>query len=623
MSANSRYIRVHQDALVEWIQDDNFFYEDEYSIVKDTLNTTTTFSFSKNAVNADNWNKIPNQLYLIDGVINKFGVADPDAKPFLQEVKYANNAPSRFDKVKIWFPINWSFSNLAGMYMKIWTLNYDNSAQYALSAFYLDATNPTDINKLTTESDPLRLYERLWGKSITIYVPSVSYEASLRTLNSPTLGSINYSLTSGQLGLSTTAPIFMDFRYLRGKETVLGQVSFYSNPPLVTSLPQSPEYNNLSVEVKEATDGDYFTINGIYNGNVSEFDQFMTMLDSVGKRSYVLYSITRFEEGIAYDTQEVYVYKDFFKPIIHKPVFMFTSTTGSLQVQMKLINSVDGSVTNKLSDFTMTGSTLGKYGKIATPINISGAIKPKLYNSKPDNNVLPGSAVINYQLKKKTSGAVEIKYIPYPVLTNIANVVTNQVTNLTKGENYFGLGGLELSITPFDNVIKIRVSEKQSEDLKPMKFPSSGSAVQLVFKSVTFELRVPLYMESNEVDLINGVLVFKILSSQYPTLKKIYETNTNFYITITTNSTETSIYDGKFTLLEETPRPKTEQQSTAKPEASKPLARVAASNFTLVENSSQALVQLTQAVPVLSDSVSTQKRILAAGLSFDQLRLIK
>jgi hypothetical protein len=617
MAISTRYIRVHQDALIEWTQDDSFFYEDEYSIIKDTLNDFTTFCFSKNAVDAGNYNKLPNQLYLIDNIINKFGISDPDTKPFLQETKYANNAPSRFDKVKIWFPIHWTFPNLAGLYLKIWSLNFENSRPYGLSTFYLDASISSELNKLVNESNPLRLYDRLWGKSITIYVPSVTTESTNRINNSPALGTINYNLTNGQLGLSTTSPIFIDFRYLRAKEQVLGQTSFFTLPSLVTSIPQTPEYNNLSVQIQEATDGDYFKINGIYNSNLGEFNQFMTMLESIGKRSYLIYSVTAFEDGLPQDTQDFYVYKDFFKQIIYKPVFMFTNTSAAIQVELKLINSVDVTIINKLTDLTLTGSLVSKYGKIATSINVSNAIKPKLYNSKPDNLVLPGASAINYSLSKKVVNTNEIRYVPYPVLTNIANIVADQLNNLSKGETFLGFGGLELSLTPFDNVIKLRIAEKSGDTIKPMTFPSSGSAIQLVFKSNTYELRVSLYMESNQVDLINGVIVFKLLSSQYATLKKIHETNKNFYITITTNSTETSIYDGKFTLLEETPRIFT--NNTANTQTSIKSVRNVLNGST--KNNEEFLIAGGSIKTI--QAANTQIKIIKAGLTPSQLKLIK
>src|ERR1039457_1109615 len=97
----STYIRIHPQALCEIITDDQFFYSDSYSIVTDSLNGISSFEFSSIVNDPTNYNKIPNQLYLIDPIINKYGISNPSTNSFLQEVKYSNPAPSRFDKVKI------------------------------------------------------------------------------------------------------------------------------------------------------------------------------------------------------------------------------------------------------------------------------------------------------------------------------------------------------------------------------------------------------------------------------------------------------------------------------------------------------------------------------------------
>jgi len=552
MAVNSRFIKVHPDALIEWIWDDTFFYDNEYSIIKDTLNNTTSFAFNKNQTDSTNYNKIPQQLYLVDSLINKYGIADPDNKLFLQESKYANNQPSLFNKVKIWLPLNFTFINYAGLYLKTYALNYENAVKYNLSNYFLDSTIPSELAKIEIESTPFRYADKLWGKSITIYVPSVYAEANNRTNNAPTVGTINYNLTNGVLGLSQTSSIFIDFRFLTNKITILNETQYLTTPALISALPQAPEYNNVSVNIQESTDGDYFIINGLSNNNLSEFELFMTNLELSGKRSYVLYSITVFEENLPQDTIDIYVYKDFYKPISFRPILKFTNTTASIQVEMKLINSVDASTISKFAEIAIVGNTLAKYGKFLTSINLSNAIKPKLYNSKPEQLILPSKDVILSHMRRKApKPTVEIKYVPYPVLTNIYNIAIQDLTVINKQNTYYGLGQLEIAISPFDNILKFRILQKFTNSTKAYKIPISGAIIQLVFKSSTSDLRIPLFMESNEVSLSTGVVVFKLMSSQYNTIKTIFKLSPNFYITVTANGVETVIYNGKYVLLED------------------------------------------------------------------------
>lgn len=629
MAASSRFIKVHQDALIEWIQDDSFFYADNYSVVKDTSNNQTSFAFSTNATDPYNYNRIPNQLYLIDGVINKYGIANPAIKPFLQETQYANNAPSRFDQIKIWFPINWTFPNVAGFFLKVWSLNYDNTLPYYLSNFYLDTSIPGNLNLIQDEPVPFRQGERLWGKTLTIYVPSVYAEALNRTNNAPTLGTINNNLTNGVQGLSQTAPIFIDFRFLTSKATILGDTTFIATEPLVMSIPQAPEYSNLAVQIQEANDGDYFLINGLYNGSLGEFDQFMTMLEMSGKKSYILYSITVFEEGIPQDTQDIYVYKDFYKQLKFAPILFSTNTTASIEVEMRLVSAIDGTSISRFADYNLIGALVAKYGKYRQAINVSSTFKPKLYNSKPDNLILPPADLLNGHIKRKIKKKVEdIRYVPYPVLTTTFNIVTQELNSNVGGTKFFGLGGLNIDLSPFDNILKFKIAKRTGQNShQPFKFPSSGSVIQLVFKSVTSTLRVPLWMESGENDLANGVLVFKQVANDHAILKKIFETNKNFYITLTTNGIETSVYDGKFNLLEEIPRTAAEEVTIELPKVLNfsPRSIVATPAIDLTTNVATA-TNVSAASNILNAptiTVPVQQKIIDSGLSIKQLRFIK
>ena len=550
MSVNSRFIQVHQDALIEFIQDDQFYYEDDYSIVKDIKNNTVSFSFSKNVNDITNYNKIPNQLYLIDTLINRFGVVDPDVKTFLQETKYINNQPSKYDKIKIWFPIHYNFPSSTGLYLKAYTYDYTNKITYNLSNFYLDSKNQADLNKIENEPTPFRLNQKLWGKSITLYIPSIYTEALNRINNAPIAGTINYNLTSGVNGLSTTSPIYFDFRFLSSKSTILGETTYITTPGLITNIPQAPEYNTLGVEISRATDGDYFLINGLYNGSIGEFETFMNSLEQSGRRSYVLYSITEYEDNLPQDTKDIYVYQEFIKKLSHRPIFKFTNTVASLRVDMKLISAVDSSVITKSAELVLTGNEIAKYGKYVTPINITNAIKPKIYNSKPDQLVLPSADVINSHLKRKAQKKIEIRYVPYPVLIDVHNIVAQEITVTKNNTEFLGFGDLTITLTPFDNIVKFAIYTKDGDtNVKPFEIPTANTLVNLVFKSSTSELRIPLYVESNEVDLSNGIVVFKITSKNNEVLKTLYKTSKLFYITLTTNGVETTLYDGKYELL--------------------------------------------------------------------------
>jgi hypothetical protein len=546
MANNTRFIQVNQDVLLEYIQDDQFFYEENYSVVNDIKNNTTSFSFSKNITDTINYNKIPKQLYLVDKLIDKYGIADPDNKAFLQETKFVNNQPVMYDKIKIWFPIHFTFPNNTGIYLRTYTTGYNVDDTYNLSNFYLDTTIPNDFNLINIESKSFNMNGKLWGKSITIYVPSIYEESRKRTLSVPTLGTINYNLTNG-VGLSQTSPIYFDFRFLYKKNTILGETTYITQPKLLTSLSQAPEFNTLGVQINKAVDGDYFTINGLYNNSIGEFESFMNTLAESGRPSYVLFTVSKYEDNILQDSIDYYVYENYLKKIDYRPIFKYTNTIASLRVDLKLYGLDDKTYITKSTEISIVGNDVSKYGKSLTSINITGSIKPKLYNSKPVQINLPTNEVINSHLKRKTQKKLEIRYVPYPVLINMHNIIASDVST---SSIFLPLGKLNLIMTPFDNIIKLAIYKNVNNVITPFEIPVSNTIVNLIFKSTNKELRIPLYIESNEVDLLNGILVFKIPSTNLQTLENIYKLSNTFYVTLTNNGIETNIYNGVFTLPE-------------------------------------------------------------------------
>ncbi len=615
----SRFIKVHPDALLEYIWDDDFNYANDYSVVKDVLNNESSFVFSSNITDTENYNKLPNQLYLIDGLINRYGIMNPETKTFLQESKFVNNQASRFDKVKIQFPINYNFQNFIGFFIKIYGKNFENVDSYNLCNFFLDINEPGDLNKIDLETQPIRINEKLQGKSITLYIPSLYEESRLRINNKPKIGSINYNLTNGILGLSQTSPVSIDFRFLTSKSTLANEKTYLTTPPLIITLPQAPEYNNLSVEINEATDGDYFLINGVYNGSVGEFDNFMKILEDNGKKSYIIFSITVFEENIQQDTYDMYVYKDFYKKRIYKPVLLYTNTTASLLIEMKLINSVDSSVISKFTDFTLVGNNVTKYGKKSISINISNAIKPKLYNSKPDILTLPAQDFINKHLQKKINYINnEIKYVSYPVLTEIYNIVIQDLTIKNNKNIFYGNGQLQLQLSPFDNIFKLKIAKNVTDNnYEPFSINSSNVIVQLVFKSDTNEVKIPLYTETNEVDLNSGILIFKILSSQINIISNINKINNNFYITLLSNEIESLLYSGSFVLLNE----KTQIQNNNLTDISNPTI---VNNNEIIKQPAKAIeVKQEQSLNFNDKGKNYQEKILNNNLNSEQIKRLK
>jgi hypothetical protein len=143
--------------------------------------------------------------------------------------------------------------------------------------------------------------------------------------------------------------------------------------------------------------------------------------------------------------------------------------------------------------------------------------------------------------------------VPYPVITDRGNIVAKSDNVKLGKDTWYGTGKLQILVYPFDNIFKfILAREIDQESAKIEYFDLSGSNnIQLVFKNSQLEVKVDLYTESGEVDLENGVILFKIGSKKIPDLRNIFISGINaFYLTTSFNDTTTILYSGTFKMYD-------------------------------------------------------------------------
>lgn len=547
--SNSKFIQVNQNALIEIIFDQNNQKNFDYTIYKNNKTNRKSFAINEN----NEVNKIGQQLFTIDSTYNKFGIVDFDKYNFLTRNDYSNNSYSEYTEVKIWFPINYNFSDSLGFYLNIFTLDFDNKVMVDLSNYYLDKTNNNMFNQIELSSQPFRMNNKFWGKYVTLYIPSIAYESQQRLNNQAKIGSINYNLT-GPIGLSITSPIYFDFRFLYNKSNVLNEITYTLTSQLLFSTPQTIQEENLSVNIKHANDGDYFIIEGLYNNSKAELEKYMEMRSMSGNQSYLIYTITVYEDNLPQSSRDIAVFENYSIGINdYRPVIKYTNTVASIKVDLKLVSNVNSDMIIKSAEYFLTGNELAKYGKYISSINIEGAIKPKIYNSAPTKVNLPTQDVINSFFKRKASKKVELRYVPYPVLYNMSNI---SIKNISEDSSIIANGQLEIILKPFDNIFKFNIMDmKNNNAYEEYSIPVDNTLVQMVFKNDTTIVNIPLYIESNEVNLQKGVVIFKIDNSDLTNIKKISTSSKKWYITLTTNGVETSIYNGTFMFEDEIVKP--------------------------------------------------------------------
>jgi hypothetical protein len=210
--------------------------------------------------------------------------------------------------LKVHLPINWTFGEYLGFYLRVYAFDTTNQVRFDLSNFYFDMTDVSQSYLLNYSAPPLLFQEKLWGKNIQIEIPSLNQIALQLTNNLPTANSINANLTNG-VGLNMFSPIFIDFQFIKAIQTVNAVTTYLVDAPVSTSIPQTPEFENLGLKIEHSPNGDFFEIYGTYNDTIAGFKKFIDDSVLIGSRYYVQYDITLYEQNIRGKTLTILLMK--------------------------------------------------------------------------------------------------------------------------------------------------------------------------------------------------------------------------------------------------------------------------------------------------------------------------
>lgn len=562
MSKVSKYVKLDKNVLLEYIYNDSNLIGESYNILVNSKYRTQAYvSGSASITN----NVTNNQLFKIDTLSNRYGLIDTNYYSFLQEKNYSAGNPIQHDTLKIHLPINWTFGEYLGFYVRVYAFDSYNMKTYDLSNFYFDMTDVNQSYLLNFTAPPLLFQEKLWGKNISVDIPSLNAISSQLNGTLPKEDSINYNLTNGD-GLSTTSPIFIDFHFINNIQTINGVSTYLLSSNSTTTLSQTPEYENLGLVIEHAKNGDYFEIYGIYADTLAGFKKFIDDSYTIGRNYYVQYDITLYEQNIRGKTTTVTVTDSFNETIEYRPIIKYSTTTAIIDVEMRMIDSVDNSIIIRRASYGMLQDELSKYSLNMMKINVSNVSKPKIYNLKNSINtgligglsntggvlnLSGGSSNTNSTFNTGQNGViVETIKVPYPVLVDRFNIIAKSDNALFDNKTFYGYGKIQILLYPFDNVVKFSIAT--GPDNKPEYLNMTGiNEIKLVIKNDQNQFTFPLFIESGDIDLTIGQVIFKIPQNRFNDIKKIYDSGINlFYIVGTSQSTTSVIYTGLFKIYD-------------------------------------------------------------------------
>ena len=542
MSTYSKRIKIQSNVLIEYIFDNNNFKSENFNVL------TNVKEHSKSFLSTSNINNYDNSLFLIDSVLSKYSKMDIENFNYLRNTKYFTS-PVPYDKIKIYFPSGFDFyDDYLGFYINIYIKGYSDNTKYSFSNFHYLKSN---TNAITLFELPVPFYydEKFWVRSFDLDIPSVDTVSSQRlitnTSNTVIPNSINQNLTYGE-GISSTSPIFIDFRFITATKTILDIPYYFTGDAYSASLPQTPEFKELGINVTESLNGDFFEIYATYLGSNENMDEFIAEEEAKGNNIQLEYVVNLYEENILTITQTFQVTDNFTKKMFYRPVIQFSNTTAVIDVELKIVNVIDGSYISKFGSLGITNS-INKYGLRLSQLNMNaGVLNPEIFNLKIKNTM---------SVSGQINSIIDVMKVPYPIMVDKYRILTKS-TNASPGTNdYTPNGLLEILITSFDNVINFNIAKDINSKGEPIPYDLSeintNSKILLVFKSDSEKLEKEIFYEGDNNYEI-GNIYYKLQEKDYNILRRIYNKGyNNFYIIVSASGINTQVYSGKFLFYED------------------------------------------------------------------------
>lgn len=549
----SKFVRIDTNILLEYIYDDSNLISEDYSIVFN--NNTQVSSFLSSLSKTNNYlskksviengqvvDKLyTNQLVILDGVQGQYGKLELESYSFIQKRDYGLSIPIRYDKIRVWVPTNYIFKDIKGFHIRAFTMDFSDTKFIDLSNYFFDISDPDRISEMQFANPPLIEYQVPWGKYFEIQFPSTNKVSEQRRNGLTKENTINFNLSNG-VGLSKISPIFIDFFFIKSSQNTNGKFFYNLSEKKSVSFPQKPEFEKFGVVIEESNQGDFLLIYPIYNGSIGGFNQFIEESILMGNRYYLDYQIDIFEKNIKVNTHRIIVTDNFIEEIEYRPIFKYTTTTAIIDVSCKLVDSVDGSELERKSTYVFLQDKVSLYSKFLSKIDLSKSKKMEVYKIK-------GISTPNLDINNPNTihNNLNIVKDSFSLYSNSFNIVKDSSNSNYLGIKWLSNRQLSIMLYPFSNLLKFSIIYTLINDQYSELDMSIYSIIKLSFISDNKSIDFDIYRDSDQNDLNNGVVVFKINEDKYLDIKKIYNSGFNtFYINGILNNSNEIIYTGYY-----------------------------------------------------------------------------
>lgn len=508
----------------------------------------------------------------VSGSSTKWALLGYDSTGAYQQFNYINNNPDwlggdeadllasqtnatasvnfiRYDKVRLHLRSGYNFASRGyeGFLFQVLADRASGVQNNLTQLVYLNQSNYEISNP-----KPFILGETLFSKFIEIKFPTV-----LANQN-PQFNDVFYGDNNANSSdLDPTSNYGIVFSLIDRLSTEDGYDYIYTGEENAFTISREDEYQDFTVVVEEANDGDYFKIYGERDGNVSSFESYI--LDRINTSSddiIVIYGVELYEQiGTGqvktFDTTFTQT-EDFASPIIYRPVVMNASTAVnfSIDVTMRIYNETDN--TQIVKKASLTYNSAAKYGKKLQKLNISGRnTVTEVFNTLPNlsQNRSIRDAIASSIPRSTKNVKTFIERYNVVAATNPTEVSITELGQLNnaidlKTPNFVASNQLEIGVYPMDNYFKFKIAKKVGEDFEMMDFTSvENMTLNFIDGTVRKSFN---HINNKDVDMSKGEVLFKVNRENATHVRSM--ATESFYIALNNGSEETIVIKGMFTV---------------------------------------------------------------------------
>ena len=487
----------------------------------------------------ETFNYINNNLAWKGGNENDLIQSQSDATANINYIKY--------DTVRLHLRSGFSFAarNYEGFLFEITTERNSGIKNYLTQLVYLNTSNYEYSNP-----KPFMLGEKLYTKFIDIKVPTLIEQ------NTEFLDRFYGDGSTGSSDLNPSSNYGINFKLIDRLEAIGGYDYFYTGEENSFTVSREDEFQDFTVVIEDAEDGDYFKIYGEKDNSIGAFEAYILNRISTSSDDIMvmydvdIYEFIRTSEIKTFSTTYTQ-YESFNDPIVFRPVIMNSNIAAnfSIEVTMRIYNQTDNTQIVKRASLTLEQT--GRYGKKLNKLKIDSPNQlTEVYNVLPQlaaNKLISG--FITDSLPRS------VKYVPAFIERH--NIIASKsiVSLIGTGENdgikdveetetgeFKGENETEILIPRTNSYYKFVIAKKKSDDFEYISFDNAERMV-LVFNDGKTDLKFN-NIYNKDIDMGSGEILFKITKSN---AIKISGMNTDkFYINLYNGQEETMVISGKF-----------------------------------------------------------------------------